>query len=161
MKIHPKGGRGPIGRKRLDGEGPKRVSVTFDEWLEGNNKNKYATRDQVVSYSQFQLRNQIMPLMGETIKAYEAEMKRNRWYRRLWRWIKGLFVTKSLEVADLPADARAELREQLDAAEPETKGRTCVVCGSAQLEPVNEKGGLQCEKGHVVEEPPTEEAVTE
>lgn len=159
----PKRGRGGIGKRRLGGEGSDQKAVTFDEWLEGSNALRYATRQQVVSYSQFQLRNQIMPLMGETIKAYEAEMKRNRWYRRLGRWVKGFFVSKSLQVADLPADARAELRDQLDAAEvePEKPGQTCVTCGSAQLEPVDERGGLKCHKGHVIEEPPTEEAVTE
>ena len=160
MKTHPKGGRGRIGKKRLGGEGPDRKEVTFDEWLEGSNAQKFATRDQLVAYSQFQLREQIMPMVGEAIKAYDAEIRYQRWYRRFDRWLKGLFVRKQLEVADLPADARAELRAELDAAEVEPEPeerkpvRTCPTCGSAQLEPVNASGGLQCQDGHVIEDPP-------
>ncbi len=141
-------------------------NVSFHEWLDGANATKFATREQVVSYSQFQLKNQIMPLVGEAIKAYDAEMRYRRWYRRFGRWIKALFVTKKLEVADLPAEARAELRDQLDAAEkkPEeeqTPLRTCAACGSAQLEPVNTSGGLKCHNGHVIEDPPLGEEMTE
>ncbi len=40
---------------------------------------------------------------------------------------------------------------------PEENGepvKTCIVCGSMQWQPVNERGGLQCDKGHVLENPP-------
>ncbi len=158
--------RGRIGKKRLGGEGPNRTEVSFDEWLEGDNAQKFSTRDQVVAFSNFFLKYRIMPLVGESIKAYDSEIRYRRWYRRLGRWVKALFVTKKVEVADLPADARAELREQLDAAEakPEeeqTPVRTCATCGSAQLEPVNASGGLVCHNGHVIEDPPLGEETTE
>ncbi len=163
----PKRGR-RIRSKRLEGEGPgRRTSVSFDEWLQGSNALKFATREQVVAYSQFQVREQIMPLIGECIKAYHHETQQKRWYRRLGRWLKGLFVTKKLEVAELPAEARAELRAELDAAEakpePEEQKpvRTCATCGSAQLEPVNEMGGLVCHNGHVIEDPPLKEEATD
>ena len=155
--------RGRIGKKRLGGEGPNRKEVTFDEWLEGNNSQKFATRDNVVAFANFFLKYRIMPLVGESIKAYDTEMRYQRWYRRFGRWIKALFVTKKLEVADLPADARAELRAELDAAEAEPEPeerkplRTCPTCASAQLEPVNEAGGLVCHNGHVIEDPPLKE----
>lgn len=160
MKNFPKGGRGRIGKKRLGAEGPDRKTVTFDEWLEGNNALKFVTRDQLVAYSQFQLKEQIMPLVGEAIKAYDAEIRYQRWYKRLGRWVRGLFVKKNLEIADLPAETRAELRAELDAAEAEpeekerTPVRTCPTCASVQLEPVNASGGLKCHNGHVIEDPP-------
>jgi hypothetical protein len=130
--------------------------------MEGDNKKRYVTREQLVMFSQFQVRQQIMPLIGECIKAYHYETQQKRWYRRLGRWVKGLFVTKRLEVADLPADARAELRAELDAAETEPEEeqapvQTCATCGSAQLEPVDETGGLRCHNGHVIEDPPLKE----
>jgi len=159
--------RGRIGKQPLGGEGPNRKEVTFDEWLEGNNAQKFATRDNVVAFANFFLRLRIMPLVGEAIKAYDAEMRHRRWYRRLGRWVKSLFVTKKFGVADLPADARAELREQLDAAEakPEEEERkplrTCPTCASAQLEPVNASGGLKCHNGHVIADPPLEEETSD
>ena len=164
----PKTGRKGIRGKRLDGDGPgRKTDMTFDEFMEGSNQKKYVTREDLVMYSQFQLKEQIIPIVGNCIKAYDHEVREKRWYRVFWRWIKGLFVRKPTEIADLPADARQELREQLDAAEakPEeeqTPVRTCITCGSAQLEPVNEKGGLQCGQcGGLIEEPPPDIKPTE
>ncbi len=164
----PKTGRKGIRSKRLDGNGRGGTEMTFDQFMEGNNKTKYVTREQLVMYSQFQFREQVVPMIGNCIKAYDHEVREKRWYRAIGRWLRGLFVRKSTEIADLPADARQELREQLDAAETEAESpepeqvRTCITCGSTQLEPVNEKGGLQCGQcGGLIEEPPPDIKPTE
>lgn len=159
----PKGGRARIGKQRLDGS--KRQ--TFDEWMAGTNEEKFVKRRELLSFATFWVKTQIAPLIGSALVSFEEGMERkakhNRWYRRLGRWLKGFFVKRGLEVSDLPPEARAELRAELDAAEevpapPEApdKVRTCVTCGSAELEPVSETGGLKCPKGHIVEEPPPE-----
>ena len=161
----PKGGRAKIGRSPLDESKPQ----TFDEWMAGTNEEKFVKRRELLSFATFWVKTQIAPLIGSALVSFEAEMERkakhNRWYRRLGRWLKGFFVKPGLEVADLPPEARAELRAELDAAEevpaPEPaeapeKVRTCVTCGSAELEPITEEGGLRCPKGHIVEEPPPE-----
>lgn len=164
----PRRGRQGIRGKRLDGDGPGATQVTYDEFMEGDNKKRYVTREQLVMFSQFQFRQQTVPIIGQCIKAYDHEVRGKRWYRVFWRWVKGLVVRKSTEIADLPADARQELREQLDAAEAEGETpepeqvRTCITCGSAQLEPVNEQGGLQCGKcGALIEDPPPDIGPTE
>lgn len=174
--------RGRIGGK-LVSQGERHV--TFDEWIDGNggqNAKMYATREQVVSYSQFQFKEQVVPFVAElirnSIEGYEKKQRARRWYMRLWVSLKGLVVrSKAMSVEDLPDEAREQLRQQLDdmdrkaggapaapgaegdakPAEPEgTLGPTsCVVCGNRELGPASEHGGVKCLKcGAVLEDPP-------
>lgn len=176
--------RGKVGAK-LVSQGDRHV--TFDEWIDGNggqNAKMYATREQVVSYSQFQFREQMIPFMAELIKnaidGYEKKLHARRWSTRLWVALKGLVVRKSMSVEDLPEEARDQLREQLDAMDRQAGGKegpapaepgaevapepepaveagptSCVVCASRDLGPVSEFGGTKCNKcGAVLEDPP-------
>ncbi len=176
-------------RDRVHGKRVGVKDVTFAEFMTGENATKFITREGVVAYSQFQLREQIMPLVSrgilKSIRAYDDHQRASKWYRRFWRWLTQL-GRSGPDLAD-PA-VRAGLREQLDELEkamaagdkfelgalekeqeapdePEhpTGVRTCVVCGTPKLEPVNENGGVKCINGHILEDPPAgnPEAITD
>lgn len=69
-------------------------NLTYEEWVGNENAEKLATREEVVAFSNFQLQEQVLPLMRNAVanafRAYEA----NRWYRRLGRWLRGLMPVR-------------------------------------------------------------------
>lgn len=156
------GKRDEIRAKRLT----SKTDVTYAEWIA--DPERFATREQVVSYAQFQLREQIVPLVADIIKraidGHEERKRARRWDRRLWAVIKSLAVRNQMSVADLPEEARAALRQELDQLEqkgpmeakaateireeldrPADKPTSCVVCGGREIQP-GERGGWECGK---------------
>ena len=73
-----------------NGEPVGRRSQTFQEWVGGENASKYATREQVVAFANLQLREQIVPLIANALRRYDAERRANRWDRRFLRWLARL-----------------------------------------------------------------------
>jgi hypothetical protein len=129
----------------------------------------FATREQVVAFANMQLTEQIVPLIRQAIQRYDAEQRAARWYRRLGLWIARLFGWRMTpeQAADIiqnyPRDPEHQPEPEVvgeirASGHPQDNGevrRSCVVCGSVQLEPVNEMGGLRCANGHILEDPPT------
>ena len=150
-------------------------TVTFREWVGGENATKFATREQVVAFHNLQLREQIVPLIKNALARYDAEQRARSPSRRLYRWVRRVLGRPMTHDELVEEVFRAEQRRHQREAEPETapavastiampaeqgaRPRSCVVCGSVQLEPLNENGGLVCPRGHVVEEPPPETAI--
>jgi hypothetical protein len=152
--------RGAIGRKPLVKEGRRQVS--FNEWMEGENANRLVTRHELAAFSQFQLDEQIMPMMLRMIQRYDRE---SRWYRRLWHWLRDMVDRRRNRGVQTASAYLEGLRKERDQdqqpAEPEPEAtpiRTCVTCGSAKLARLGARGGLQCENGHVVEDESAEVA---
>lgn len=158
--------------------GAKRVvrTLSFHEWIDGEAGLKFATREQVVAFANMQLQEQVVPLLRNAIARYDAERRARSPGRRLLRWLRrvlGRPMTHDEMVEEL---VLAEQRGQPGPAVPDVAGtepadaavvggigvpddngeprRTCVTCGSVQLEPVNERGGLKCPNGHIIENPP-------
>lgn len=168
--------RGKVGAKRLPH--PKAgQAMTFDEWLDGNggqNKDKFATRQDVVMFSQFALKQEILPMMARAIKravdAAEAHRRARVWYRRLWAWMRNLGATPTVDLSD--PETRAQLRSALDSVDgptgpapeapegdgtedsPDVQQQSCVVCGTRVFMAINERGGVKCQNGHVLEDAP-------
>lgn len=143
--------------------------ISYDEWA--NEKGMLTTREDLVAYSQFQLREQIMPLVAQAIRAYEHARKRRAWFRRLFYWVgehvmrmppaptmaEDYLEQQRQEIADALAGNEGEAPPAPVEGEPRAKS-FCVTCGSHKFGPVNNRGGVRCENGHVVVEPPPEAA---
>lgn len=71
-------------------------TMTYREWVGGENASKYATREQVVSFHNLALQEQIVPLIKNAIQRYDAEQRANRWYRRLARWARAVLSGKHI-----------------------------------------------------------------
>jgi hypothetical protein len=144
--------------------GERRIvrDITYDEWIGGANAQKFATREQVVAFWNLALREQVVPLMQLYLARYERERQARRWDRRLARWLGDRLARWLGRTPRVPS--RQDLETLLaEANEPAPSGptaplapappRTCVVCGTAQCEPIDGRGGLRCANGHILEEP--------
>lgn len=150
--------------KRTPGAKVVARNVEYKDWIAGENALRFATREQVVAFANLQLREQIVPLIRNAIIRYDRQQRAKRWYLRLLRWLLKPWrpTTAQEQVQDILAEAAEE--ESVvgtigGTGRPDDNGevrKSCVTCGSFQLEPVNERGGLQCDRGHIIEEPPPE-----
>lgn len=152
--------------KRRPGAKVVSQSIQYKDWIAGDNALKFATREQVVAFANLQLREQIVPLIRNAILRYDRQQRARRWYWRLLRWLLKPWRPKTAQeqVQEILAEAEQEAVVGTigGTGQPDDNGevrKSCVTCGSFQLEPVNERGGLQCENGHVIEEPPAGEAI--
>jgi len=137
--------------------------MTLEQWLAGGRARLMVSRKDLVVFSEAYLHQRVVPLIADCLKTYEKERRRNRWWRRAWRWL-GTRVLGDPVVEPASAfldamneeieDAAAEVAEEQASEEEAPLPRSCAVCGSYQLEPVNQDGGLKCDRGHVIEEPP-------
>lgn len=173
------------GRKRM--MGAKRLGVkdvTYAQWIA--EPSRYATREQIVAFTNLFFKEEIIPVVAEIIKRaidgyHERELER-KWYRRLWRFLKAFVVRDAMSVENLPPEARQALRDELDKleprempkddeppldlerAEPEAPAQagpiSCVVCGSRTLDRWAD-GKVQCTscKAILVDSPAAETAM--
>ena len=145
--------------------------IDYHEWIGGGNADKFATREQVVAFSNFDYRTRIVPFVAGVAPRIRDDVLRELHERRLlvrfWRWLtsfghRPMTREQALKIlSEYPRPEDEEKAEQAAAvAEAETEPpeppqhRSCVLCGSVQLEPINEHGRLRCDRGHIGEEPP-------
>lgn len=146
---------------------PKK-EVSYNDYVADGTK--YVTRSEM-DWVQRRAFRANAKMLETLINDFEKHQDRKVWYRRLVAWLKSLGGTpKEMTIADLPPAAREDLKRQLAAADgeeaegteeaievedPRAVRRTCVNCGSANLGPVNELGGVKCNKcGAVLDDPP-------
>lgn len=135
----------------------------LDAWLAGRNAELVVNRGELLTFVDEHARAVLVPLIADCIKAYDAERQRRVWPRRFLRWVRDILLGPEKPATDETYLAQQQA-EREDAAEDEApvemgSRRSCVTCGSVHLMAVNERGGLRCDRGHVIEEPPQVEEV--
>lgn len=158
--------------------GAKRVVKEFRYSKWAAVQDKFATVGETIAFHNLTMREQTLPLIRNEVNAGLARFDRYLHERRLlvrfWRWLtsfghRPMTREQALEIlAKYPRPEDEEKAEQPTAtaeaeAEPAEppQHRSCVVCGSVQFEPINERGGLRCDRGHIVEDPPLEVSATD
>jgi hypothetical protein len=139
------------------------------QWLAGRNSELVVNRGELQSYVYEYHKAVLVPFIADCIKEADRERRRRVFYRRFFRWLRDMVFGPEqapvvVEAAHL-SQAREEREDAAADQEEATAGeaqppRTCVVCGSAALEPVNERGGLKCDRGHMIEEPPPDQGIS-
>lgn len=143
------------------GESPQ--SIPLEEWIGGQNGGLLVSRKQLWDVIESYTKQRLIPLIAQCITAYDNERRQRVWWRRLLRMVKGLFLRaeQRAERAEsyldqLEAERETEADEPVEVEQQSPRPRSCVVCGSSTFRAVNDRGGLECEHGHVIEEPPAE-----
>jgi hypothetical protein len=152
--------------------GERRIvrDISYEEWIGGRNAEKFATREQVVAFWNLALQEQVIPLIQLYLARYDRERRLHRraWraWNRAWNRLRQTVAHLAARLLRKPpgdesADDAAQGEEPASTAaaarelpSPRLPTKTCVVCGTSQLEPIDVRGGLRCANGHIVEDPP-------
>lgn len=107
-----------------DGQPVGARSISYKEWIGGENAKRYATREQLVAFHNLALREQITPLIRNAIQLYDAQQRTNRWYRRFGRWLRahlsGQHITSRKQALRVLTAIERQKMELLDDLAPGT-----------------------------------------
>ncbi len=98
--------------------------ISYQQWISGANAQRTVTREECVAFHNLALREQIVPLIANALRRYDAEQRANRWYRRLGRWLRavlsGSHITSRKQALHVLTEIERQRMQSLDDLTPGT-----------------------------------------